>query len=301
LTARKNWRHQIFEGETMDGDLVRERPAPACEGFTLVELLVVIAIIAILISLLLPALNAARRQAMTLQCLSNMRQLGQAAQMYSVDYKGYILPAGYRTTSTQNSENWATILVNHRYITAGLTNPGVFRCPEGWDEPVLFDENGPLIAGVPTTRNDGNGFTAWKDVSDPAAPNHGSGLVLKVWYGINANPSADTTANGQVIFSPTRRLPADTNYLGAPDYRLFKLTQIRKTSEVVFLYDGVYMNLIAINQHRVNARHSNLKLTNFLFVDGHAETVPNATLAPAFDLATLRKPQYRWPIWRLDQ
>lgn len=285
----------------MDGDFTREGSAPADEGFTLVELLVVIAIIAILISLLLPALNSARRQAMTLQCLSNMRQLGQAAQIYSVDYKGYILPAGYRTTGTQNSENWATILVNHRYLLASLTNPGVFHCPEGWDEPVLFDENGPLITGVPTTRNDGNGFTAWKDVSDPAAPNHGSGLVLKVWYGINANPSGDTTANGQVIFSPTRRLPADTNYLGAPDYRLFKLTQIRKTSEVVFLYDGVYMNLIAINQHRVNARHSNLKLTNLLFVDGHAETVPNATFAPTFDLATLRLPQYRWPIWRLDQ
>ncbi len=62
----------------------------AKSGFTLVELLVVIGIISILIAMLLPALNKAREAAKTIQCMSNMRQIGQALQMYATQSHEYL-------------------------------------------------------------------------------------------------------------------------------------------------------------------------------------------------------------------
>jgi prepilin-type N-terminal cleavage/methylation domain-containing protein len=58
-------------------------------AFTLVELLVVIGVIALLISILLPALQKSREQAVKVQCASNMRQWGQGLAMYCANNKGF--------------------------------------------------------------------------------------------------------------------------------------------------------------------------------------------------------------------
>lgn len=62
-------------------------------GFTLVELLVVVAIVAILASLLLPALGRARQQARSTECVNNLRQLYLANTMYAAEHDGFFVPA----------------------------------------------------------------------------------------------------------------------------------------------------------------------------------------------------------------
>lgn len=72
---------------------VRARRTPSLTGFTLVELLVVIGIIALLISMLLPGLNRARKAATVVDCQSRLRTVSQAMSLYAASYHGFLPPA----------------------------------------------------------------------------------------------------------------------------------------------------------------------------------------------------------------
>lgn len=97
-------------------------------GFTLVELLVVIGIIALLISILLPSLQKARKQALDLTCQSNLKQLASATLMYAVDYKGRFPYQPYESVfdpfNPVSNGNWAGGIL--KYVNG---NKQVYVCP----------------------------------------------------------------------------------------------------------------------------------------------------------------------------
>ncbi|MGF1632799.1 MAG: type II secretion system protein [Phycisphaerae bacterium] len=174
------------------------------QGFTLVELLVVIAIIALLISILLPSLNRAREAALSVTCLSNLRQLGTVQQMYLADHEGWApiaarqgqagmglyATAGYMEHTKVRNNN-SPYVSNDNIPYEVRMSSGVFLCPsappearnhqaiplsQGYGQPTSMSGDrlrrpGP---GVVFTGNQGNTFrnTAWPDRDRPHTTLH---------------------------------------------------------------------------------------------------------------------------------
>jgi prepilin-type N-terminal cleavage/methylation domain-containing protein/prepilin-type processing-associated H-X9-DG protein len=107
---------------------VSRSPSNAADrAFTLVELLVVLGIIAILIAVLLPALNSANRQAKLVQCQSNLRQLGQSLLIYAQNWSGWIVPPGL-DDAVAPMERWPAAV-----FRSTVANPPVMRCPADFE------------------------------------------------------------------------------------------------------------------------------------------------------------------------
>lgn len=284
-------------------------------GFTLVELLVVIGIIALLISILLPALNKAREASRVAACLSNLRQLGTIHTNYVAENHGYVVPcdigdwmSGANANGYPILDNWASLLVGTKYIpypkavpNAPPSESNILFCPSALQE---FIANSSITSGLPKSRVDAEGAKGVQQVSKLYQP----GRVVYCWYGINGTSGSDPGI-------PCRRWPTDgtspTNP-SKPPKPLPKITDIRKSADVVFLFDGISLNLQSTNANRINARHNKQTATNILFFDGHAATYRTADLPgglgnanPAtttFGLSNLHNPKYAGgPQWRLDQ
>jgi prepilin-type N-terminal cleavage/methylation domain-containing protein/prepilin-type processing-associated H-X9-DG protein len=125
-------------------------------AFTLIELLIVIAIIAILASLLLPALSKAKARAGQINCLSNLKQLALGTLMYIDDNHGYFPGCASRTTYGYHAEDWIYWRTNTTYppvekspivVQLGSVSKNLFRCPLDKDDTARVAQYGGADPG----------------------------------------------------------------------------------------------------------------------------------------------------------
>jgi len=120
-------------------------PGRTHRGFTLIELLVVISIIALLIGILLPALSAARKAGQAAVCLSNVRQIATAANIYATDQKAFLFPTSQMYMSTPYHQT----LQQGGYLD---DTSDVHTCPN--------DDDPDFLAGTRVTSYAINGYLA---------------------------------------------------------------------------------------------------------------------------------------------
>jgi len=285
-------------------------------AFTLVELLVVIGIIALLISILLPALNKARAQSQKTVCLSNLRQLSVALSAYASDHGGSIIPSfnmpaqtgptNYVAGSGLIMDGWAAILDRDGYVKSQSQSVSTaFYCPD------TFDIDGMAQGQTGTDPGKSRGWIEWPmefagptyGDSDPQIsttwPTQGFTKIIRCSYWLNSyNPIGGALANTTTIAVNDLYYTTCVGY--GPDaanrYTTFhKTNAIRNSSLLVTIADGVYMGRQSVDQinmtnTRIGYRHlgpgGNNTLANAAFADGHAESLATTQFPCSYSLTS---------------